>query len=325
MIRKQLLWFMLACFLLTACSVDLSKPNGEQEDDTLVDYVLKTPSQFSGEGQYFHEVKNVSVDKESPYKYVYSGEVKSDAVDRTSSKSLFTVSGYVDSEKWVETYDDSNLNESELKTVVLLKLPLELGTRWTFETEDKMGVRHKVEAKITDWDASSGRVTAEYESNQGLKEKRTFEKDKGTVKFTRFMTVVDTQLITGYALIRSEKQSLSSYDELTSLKVDPKISTLIRTFTETLLEGDRESLLPLLSKEAPALEKVSANQEKTETWSFQGLKIYDLIEKESELTVLVVEKYSQSDKVYYNTVQYTLVYENDALLLYDFKPIEKTE
>lgn len=323
--KKQWIGIVLICFFLTACSVDLSKPKGEHQENTLVEYVLKTPGQYLGEGQYFHEVKSISLEKESPYQYVYSGEVKSNAVDRTSEKNKFVVSGFVDSEKWVETYDDSTLNESQLKQVVLLKLPIELGAKWTFKSEDNVGLTHKVQAEITAFDQTTGSVTVIYKSDEGLEEKRLFEKDKGTVKFTRTMNIAKTQLITGYALVRSEKQVLSSFDELVSLTVDSKIPELLRGFIEGLLSNDQETLLTLLSKASPAYEKVTASQETTETWHFQGLKIYDIIEKESEVTVFVIEKYSQSDKLYYNTMQYILTYEDGELRLYDFKPIEKVE
>lgn len=322
LMRQRLMGILLMgiCgILMSACSVKEMTPEGVVNGD-LKTYTLKSPNKYSGMGQYFHEVQTITQISESPYVYELSGEVKSDAIDRSKGNHSFLVKGYVDESSWVETYDDSLLGESELRQVVLLKAPLEMGATWTFKTTDKHGEKYKIQAEITS--KTENEIEVVYTDDSIFFEKRLFKKDNGTVKFVKEFKIASTKAVTGYALIKDENIQKNPFDRLKPIDIAPEILTLIRDFNEAMVKGDLDLQKTYTLSETPAYEKVSLEKEAVEAWSLEGLKVYQKEETESSISVTVLEKFRQKDSVYYNAVQYELVFQEGKYYIFDFEPVE---
>lgn len=320
--KKRFMVMVLMCvcgFIISACSVEELSPKGVVNGE-LKAYTLSAPNKYSGMGQYFHAVQRITQVSESPYQYALEGEVKSDAIDRSQKNHQFLIKGYVDETSWVETYDDSLLSESELRQVVLLKEPLEVGSKWEFKTTDKLGEKQKIIAEITKKEEDEIEVI--YSNSSDFYEKRLFKKGLGTVKFVKEFKIASTKAITGYALFKEEVNQKNSFDALKPIVVAPEIQSLLRSFNEAMLLADLEAIKAFTLSDGPAYEKVSVENEATQEWAFEGLKVYQKKETESSITVTVLEKFRKKDSVYYNAVQYELVLQDNKYFIFDFEPVE---
>lgn len=299
------------------------EPVGAVASAELTAYTLKTPVAYAGDSGYYHEVQAVEILEEPLYRYRLSGEVLTGAGERSAQDNRFVLDGWVDSEKWVMTFDSKKLNDSEFKTLILLKTPIEPGAKWTFETTDYAGETVEVEAEIATINKNAGTVTVHYLSETS-DETRVFAKDKGTVQFSKTLRHRGTSAITGYARV-SAPETVSAYDALESKTVDAGALEVVYAFNRELAKGREGDFSKLVVSGSPAEEKAAVVDDTVEV-SFEGLKVYEVVDEKKRLVLKAFEKYKLSNAQWaYSRSSYELHYSDGAFKLYDFKPIWSEE
>ncbi len=318
---------ILTLLILGGCS------NNQNEmlspDEGLVEFLPTVKETYTGDSGYFHVVESIERETRLDGEIaILKGEVKDNATAITKDDFNFEISLTVDSEKIVQTYSGSRLNESNFETLILLKNPIEVGNTWTFTTKDLYGNKLKVTGEITAVDETRDEVAVKHSTKDGYYEARILQKGRGVTDFLRRLIYKNESTFTGY---HTEKSSVS-YTETAelpgdTLKIPIAYYNLILGFEQAwpgFVKADNEDLLKFVSEGSPAYEKIKAvTRDANTAIEFVRFYPYELTEIGSVLSIKVVEIFKTSDEEpNENKVGYQIVIEKGVAKIYDFETIK---
>ncbi|MBM7562374.1 hypothetical protein [Fusibacter tunisiensis] len=295
--RYGLVTFLLiATLLLGGCKTYTIKPEGLEPNPELIQYAPKSTGLFLGDNAYMHQIVGIEIISETPfYEMTLQGEVKLNQVSSKNNEASFDIDLWIDSEKMVQVISPSLFNDSDYVENVLLKMPLEVGASWEYDTLDFAGNAHKIKAEIVKIDKDLIEVV--YENSNLGKEARVFKKDNGSVSFSKEIWFDTVKAITGYhkALDPIENQA-EVYDQIEPVEISGEIVALLDAFNRAFYSGDVQTYTEWVKEESSAAMKLSSEiTQLEEAPRYIGFKVINAVSTEKGMAVTLIEKYDTAD------------------------------
>lgn len=317
--------------ILSGCSRDDFSINDDfPPNQVLSAYLPAEDFEFMGERGYYHYYKNINVEEQSDRILIsITGEVKDNSRNIGKNDHGFQIELWVDSEKMVQTFSGQMLNESEFDRLILLKMPIIEEATWEFDALDKLGRKQTVTGRIVKIEDRNETIEVEYSTKAGIFEKRTIEKNRGTISFVKQVAYKDAVTYTGYHTIPVENTLITENDEdnkysnLDTVEVDFEIYDLIDEFNKrwvNYIKNIDQSLMELIDVNSNAyLKVVSIKDESIPLNNYLGFKPYKL-ESDNEVTlVYVLEKFRVNDgETHYNSICYEVIKTDEGIYISDF-------
>lgn len=340
---QKRIYFSLSVVLTLLISVGCSsyQTKAVPPDKALIEYLPTVNESYIGDSAYYHVVENIELESTPDSEIaILSGEVKDNATTITKDNFDFEIVLTVDAEKIVQTYSGSRLNESKFNTLILLKLPIEVGNTWTFTTQDDSGKKWKVTGEITSVDETGDELVVRHSIKDGYYEERVLKKGRGVTDFLRLLVYKNEKTYTGYHAEQSSisgeeiasspnetNESNETMETAESLKIPVAYYNLILEFEQAwsgYVKGENEALLKFISEDSPAYEKIKAVPQDPDTAiAFVRFYPYEMSENGSVLSIKVVEIFkSETEEPIENKVLYQIVIEKGVAKIYDFENIE---
>lgn len=306
-------------------------------DSEIVEYLPTAEESYVGDSGYYHVVENIERESTPDSEIcMISGEVKDNTTAITKDNFDFEILLTVDADKMVQTYSGSRLNESNFASLIVLKLPIEVGNTWTFTAQDLSGKKWKVTGEITSVDASGEEIVVRHSTKDGYYEERVLQKGRGVTDFLRLLIFKNETTYTGYhaeqsfvsdaEITSSSTESVESVESVEALKIPVAYHNLILGFEQAwagYVKGENEALLEFISEDSPAFKKIKAVPRDSDTAiEFVRYYPYEMSEEGSVLSIKVVEIFkSEEQESIENRVIYQIVIEKGIAKIYDFEKI----
>jgi hypothetical protein len=319
-LAKHMLIIVIMGYLFTGCSPsELPHP----PDDTLISFLPTEGGAYLGDGDYYHlvtEIESIATGESEKHNgVILKGEVSRQT---QGGDDRFEINLMVNGDALIQTTTGSQLNDSPLLEVVLLKAPVEKGRKWLFVTEDLEGRKQKITATILEVDDINKRVKVRYEGKNGYYEERTLVHGIGVVDFVRTVLYKGDYALTGYHLESNDlvngapgessiDGATGSNDATNRIEIPTKAYVLIWGFNQAWVkkwQGTDDSILTFIAPESPALEKINAITEPSDdALAFVEFVPFEMFEEEGMTMISVLERYEDHfGLVSENRMKYTI-------------------
>lgn len=220
---------MLCALIFTGCSKEGIERVPVIADSTLLAFMPEILSGYSGEGSYYHESKRIEISNEVTGDWIrVFGEVKDNLTGYSKIDFNYQINYWVDADKIVQTYEGAALNESNFKSIELLRLPIEKGNTWVFSAEDHTGKSVKVTGEIMEVSDEADHVVVKHSTKDGYYEQRDLYKGMGVTDFIRQVTYKNESTLSGYHMdyITSDEEEM----EVQRIQIPDALYQLILKF-----------------------------------------------------------------------------------------------
>lgn len=315
--------FFIICLigLITGC--EFNSNLDIESNPTILEFLPETADTFDGDGGYQHvinQIEKISDRKGEGVKLF--GEVKDILPPGKYENHAFSIELRVDENQMVQTYSGKRLNESEFMKLILVKLPLEVGNTWKFNSETRSGDNVSVMGEIVEYDDAIGMIRVRHSLKNGYYEERTLYKHRGVTDFVRLVTFKNETAISGYhsvwrfdALDASDIEVDMAYPK--QVVIPDHLYNLILGFNQSwsaFILNEDEEILSFIEDGSEAYKKIMAvDRELSTAITFMKYYPYAIELDNNQATIWAFERFEDQEgltlenKVKYNIVQVNLI------------------
>ena len=317
--------------LISSCGYDAY--NEIDPNPQILEFLPDTVDSYNGDAGYQHVVNQIEpIDDSNGLGVKLLGEVKNVSAPGKYENHAFTIELLVDDEKMLQTYSGKRLNESEFLKLVLIKLPLEVGNTWKFNSETRWGNSVSVVGEIIEFDETEGFVKVRHSLKSGYYEERTLFKSHGVTDFIRLVTFKNETAITGYH--SDWRYTETPTDEVDVAMAYPKqvvipdhLYNLLLGFNQSwsayILEED-DAILSFVEEGSEAYKKImSVDRELSSDITFLKYYPYAIEREDNTATIWAFERFeNQEGQTLENKVKYHVINVNQIPKISNFEIIK---